>query len=1045
MPSSYPSRDLTNQYISLSYQDVVQKYSPDAGDPNEYFLDGLGNVIVAIPSSSIGNILITSDVTSSMVVLSASYSDISSLANVALITDIALSASIAETASFAFTASYFSSISGSNLLYLQCTDGNTYPVSLDVDSGSIRLTVGQTPVTGTNNFLNIGTVTIPNPSASWASSSISSSYAELATSSSYAESASWAPMPAIPSTDSASWASSSVSASYVPNLYPQTEQISASWSSASLSASYVPNLYPQIEQESASWASSSISSSIADSASYIIPGATFMVVSGSNGIPPAYIEPYDYSPLEQIYQPPYKAGRIFWDNRYNDWAWYCATGSGATSWRFHLGKEVDVGVRNPYNVTLPRLSVVYVGTSSVAGDYHVPVYLAQADGTGQHASILGVVRNDIPSGSTGFVMTNGVMHRTNMGTFQVGDKLWLSTTVPGGMTTEKPGQPYEQVLVGYCSEAGVLGSFICRQSTFPPPPNAYAGMTSVVTVTNNNDGTVTVSTGSVNLYDDASGVGIITPYPLPETILTLVTGSTNYIIAERSGSSLIAQYQITTNQIGINNISIVPVSAIDPREKEPGNWELHEFDFIEFGLALANKLQLKDNALHGIEKQYGFTLFTTGSETDFGITEGSAWWGTTLQSMGEVISSKTESCDTYHYISSASVWTYTTGSGYDNGHYNEEGGLSPLTSNSWSVNFIYRIAGAQTDCAIILGNNQYENSTTAQTAEQPPNLPSFIDDMGILVGRFIVQSGSTNPIIQSSFSTVFAASQVTQHNSLLGIQGGQGGEYYHFTKEEHDGTGTGVLVYNNKPSFQGATPYHIPYWKSDQTLTLTGSIQVYNDQYVLVNSGSPDPTNPEALLVLQKNSSSVNCIAGYGEVDNFLQINISNITGSENASSDFVATNDIGSVDEHYIDMGINSSGYNNPDYTVQDANGGYIYVNSGSLAIGTQTEGEIIKLHTDGTTIDKLRAYIDDTGLHASGSLYGTASHAESASWAPQPVVPDSVPSASWASSSISSSYAESASWATTASYVLPNIATYTSSYLLQFRKGIFAMTLDT
>ena len=55
------------------------------------------------------------------------------------------------------------------------------------------------------------------------------------------------------------------SASYVPNLYPQTYQVSGSWASSSLSASYISssNIFGNVTAFSASWASSSISASYA--------------------------------------------------------------------------------------------------------------------------------------------------------------------------------------------------------------------------------------------------------------------------------------------------------------------------------------------------------------------------------------------------------------------------------------------------------------------------------------------------------------------------------------------------------------------------------------------------------------------------------------------------------------------------------------------------------------------------------------------------------------------------------------------------------------
>lgn len=51
---NFPSRDLTDQYISQSYQDVLQQYISAS---SLYVLDGLGNVVFLFPSSSAGKSL----------------------------------------------------------------------------------------------------------------------------------------------------------------------------------------------------------------------------------------------------------------------------------------------------------------------------------------------------------------------------------------------------------------------------------------------------------------------------------------------------------------------------------------------------------------------------------------------------------------------------------------------------------------------------------------------------------------------------------------------------------------------------------------------------------------------------------------------------------------------------------------------------------------------------------------------------------------------------------------------------------------------------
>lgn len=72
---NFPIRDFTNQFISSSYQDVLQQYLLTN---TLYVLDGLGNVVFTIPSSSYGQNILMSDATSSMSV-SSSISSITSL------------------------------------------------------------------------------------------------------------------------------------------------------------------------------------------------------------------------------------------------------------------------------------------------------------------------------------------------------------------------------------------------------------------------------------------------------------------------------------------------------------------------------------------------------------------------------------------------------------------------------------------------------------------------------------------------------------------------------------------------------------------------------------------------------------------------------------------------------------------------------------------------------------------------------------------------------------------------------------------------------
>ncbi len=96
---NFPSKDLSTQHISQSYQTLLQTY-------DKYILDGLGNAIIDIGTTGSGVnpvSLLQSGQTSSMVVATASYAGTALFAEVAETASISI---IAEIAINALTASY---------------------------------------------------------------------------------------------------------------------------------------------------------------------------------------------------------------------------------------------------------------------------------------------------------------------------------------------------------------------------------------------------------------------------------------------------------------------------------------------------------------------------------------------------------------------------------------------------------------------------------------------------------------------------------------------------------------------------------------------------------------------------------------------------------------------------------------------------------------------------------------------------------------------------------------------------------------------------
>jgi len=166
--------------------------------------------------------------------------------------------------------------------------------------------------------------------------------------------------------------------------------------------------------------------------------------------------------------------------------------------------------------------------------------------------------------------------------------------------------------------------------------------------------------------------------------------------------------------------------------------------------------------------------------------------------------------------------------------------------------------------------------------------------------------------------------------------------------------GTGVLLSGEAANI--TLPQTIVYTTGAQTIS---GIKTFFDSGIFSNAG----VSPVSL--------SNNPLSIVGSGNNYLQVNIQNRATGTTATADLVITANNGTDSSYYIDLGINNSGYNDPNFSNGGAYDGYLFVNGGSLDIGTQTTGTSIEFHIGGTTLDKTIARITSAGLNiVSGNL---------------------------------------------------------------------------
>lgn len=114
--------------------------------------------------------------------------------------------------------------------------------------------------------------------------------------------------------------------------------------------------------------------------------------------------------------------------------------------------DLDIGQENValvYNGSASAVNVGEVVYISGAQGNRPSISLADASSEAQSSKVLGVVSEQINSGSEGYVTTFGVIKNVDTQLLTPGDALWLSASA-GLYTTTKPTSPDHLVFIGYC-------------------------------------------------------------------------------------------------------------------------------------------------------------------------------------------------------------------------------------------------------------------------------------------------------------------------------------------------------------------------------------------------------------------------------------------------------------------------------------------------------------------------------------------------------------------------------------------------------------------
>jgi hypothetical protein len=187
----------------------------------------------------------------------------------------------------------------------------------------------------------------------------------------------------------------------------------------------------------------------------------------------------NYEDFTSTSAPSYAETRLWYDSTQKALTYY----NDVTNNALHIGQETQLKVYNNTGSTITKGAPVYI-TSTSSGFTYPLIALAKADNQTTGAAI-GLVNQDIPTGTAGYVVISGIVNGVSTGAFTVGDTLYVSPYSAGQLMNTYPP-------TGYAVKIGIVAY------SNSPNGNIYVSQSNAYVVSNGIVGTVAIANGGTN-------------------------------------------------------------------------------------------------------------------------------------------------------------------------------------------------------------------------------------------------------------------------------------------------------------------------------------------------------------------------------------------------------------------------------------------------------------------------------------------------------------------------------------------------------------------
>ena len=285
------------------------------------------------------------------------------------------------------------------------------------------------------------------------------------------------------------------------------------------------------------------------------------------------------------------------------------------------------------------------------------------------------------------------------------------------------------------------------------------------------------NTGVVNLFDNANFENELKQYYLPSAVLgplpdAITAPAAQYIYADYNNGSPI--YKLTTDVNLIDMSSSVPCHTLS----RVGS-DIIFLDWDSIGLSPAAKLVAKDiltnrfSLINGIVPSFDSSLYLT-------MSPGSVSYGVRRIKCNEFTSTTSGKLRRLTYT--AGVVSLQSVSALNNSLYTDGTNMLTATDGKYLASWLCLAInyGADTCYVVeIISNDQYDSDALADSAAMP-SIPAALLTVLFPLYKTVILKNATVPEIYSLTATIASSIQEADaHNDLIGLQGGDGTNYYH--------------------------------------------------------------------------------------------------------------------------------------------------------------------------------------------------------------------------------------------------------------------------